>query len=135
MERFQSTVGKYPERENYKEYNDCTVVAWAECFDSSYENAHAWLKKHGRINRRGMYNKELTSALKACKKAKVKFGPYSNQNRISLSKFLQKHPKGRYYVCSRGHAYCVKDGVVYDYKEGLRRQVIFAARVYLEGEI
>lgn len=135
MEVFRSVVGKYPERDKLKEHNDCTVIAWAECFDSTYENAHAWLKKHGRRHRKGMYEKDIISALNACKKAKIKIGPYNNQNRISLSKFLQAHPKGRYFVCSRGHAYCVKDGVVYDYKEGLRRQVVFAARVYLEGEI
>jgi len=55
MEVFRSVVGKYPERDKLKEHNDCTVIAWAECFDSTYENAHAWLKKHVRRHRKGMY--------------------------------------------------------------------------------
>lgn len=43
--------------------------------------------------------------------------------------------KGKYYIVSRGHAYAVIDGVIYDYKESKRRQVIGAWRVYTKDEV
>jgi hypothetical protein len=118
-----------------KEHNDCTVKAWVNTFDCSYESAHAWLKKHGRINRRGMMGKDIHKALESCKKAKIKIGPYGRTERINLRAFCEKHNKGRYYILVRGHALSVRDGVVHDYYDGPRRYVTFAARVYLEGEI
>ena len=117
------------------EHNDCTVKAWSNVFDCPYQNAHTWLKAHGRRNRIGLYEKEIRRALDACKKALVKYGPYSTDNRITVSAFCKKHPKGRFYVCSNGHAFCIKDGIVYDHHHGPRRQIKFAARVYLEGEL
>lgn len=118
-----------------RESNDCTVMAWSNCFDAPYLHAHTWLSRYGRLPRRGMSKTELIVALDSCKKSKVRKGPYSRDNRISLSRFCKKHNTGRYYVLVRGHALCVKDGVVYDWYHGPRRQVTFAARVYLEGEL
>ena len=118
-----------------KETNDCTVHAWSYCFDAPYEACRQWLAKFGRKPRRGPTLTQLKEALASCKKAKVKVGPYSKNNRITLAKFIKQHPKGRYFVVVRGHALCVKDGVVYDHSEKPNRQVVFAARVYLEGEV
>lgn len=117
-----------------KEKNDCTVKAWVNVFDCSYVAAHSWLKRFGRRDGRGMMPKDLKRALAACKKAKVKLGPYSRSRRITVSQFIKAHPVGRYYVANRDHAFCVKDGVVHDWQFGPRRQITFAARVYLEGE-
>lgn len=117
------------------EHNDCTVKAWVNVFDAPYKNAHTWLRAHGRPNRKGMMQKDIKRALESCKRARVKFGPYSRSNRITVSAFCKKHPKGRFYVCHPGHAFAIKDGVVYDHHHGPRRQITFAARVYLEGEL
>lgn len=117
-----------------RENNDCTVRAWCNVFDCDYVAAHTWLKKHGRRNGKGMLREQTKNALKACKKAKIKFGPYDKNRRITVSQFLKSHPTGRYYVASLGHAFCIKDGVVHDYKLGPRRQITMAVRVYLEGE-
>jgi hypothetical protein len=113
---------------------DCTVRAWVNCFDAPYASSHAWMKKHGRRNNKGMTYDEVVNALKACKKAKIRIGPYSYKNRITVKQFCAKHSVGRYYVLSKGHAYCIKNGVVHDYKYGGGRQITMAARVYLEGE-
>lgn len=116
------------------ETNDCTVMAWSNLFDASYEKSHAFLAKHGRVRRRGMTKSSILKAFESVKKAKVAKGPYSRDNRITLSAFCKKHPIGRYYVLVFGHALVVKDGVVYDWKHGPRRQVTHATRIYLEGE-
>lgn len=118
----------------FRERSDCTVMAWSNCFDAEYSASHAWMKKHGRKDRKGMNNLHIRQALENVEKAKVKIGPYSRKNRITLKRFCEEHPVGRYYILVRGHALCVKDGVVYDHSEKPRRQVIFAARIYLEGE-
>lgn len=135
MERIGWSEEHISSSKNFKETNDCTVLAWAHCFDCEYDKAHAWLKRFGRKNRHGMKVSEIQDALKACSRAKTKIGPYSRSNTITLNRFTKLHPKGRYYVLVRGHAICVKDGIVYDYKDGPRRIVHFACRVYLEGEI
>lgn len=117
------------------ERNDCTVIAWCNVFDCDYKAAHAWLKRFGRRNNTGMLPSKLKEALSSCKKAKVKFGPYSKSRRITVAAFCKNHPVGRYYVANRDHAFCIKDGVVYDWLHGPRRQITLAARVYLEGEL
>jgi hypothetical protein len=115
------------------ETNDCTVKAFAVVFDTTYEKAHAHLKKNcGRQNRKGIHAREVIPP--SLKKTKYKVGPYSKTNRITLKNFLEKHNQGRFYVLIRGHAFAVVDGVLYDYKEGLRRQVTWAMRVYLEDK-
>lgn len=119
----------------HKEDNDCTVIAWSNCFDACYKDSLVWMRKHGRLPRRGMKRKQIEAALKACRRSKIKFGPYTRDNRISVSQFIKKHPVGRYYVLVSRHALCIKDGIIHDYKYGPRRQITFAARVYLEGEI
>ena len=117
------------------EENDCTVRAWCNVFDAPYSNAHTWFKKFGRQNKRGMTRKQITTALEACKKAKIKKGPYDKNNRITVKQFLKKHSVGRFYVASSGHAFCIKNGVVHDWKYGPGRQITLAFRVYLEGEV
>lgn len=136
MERIGWSEEHLSSSKKFREHNDCCVLAWANTFDCEYEKAHAWMKRFGRNNRRGVYAKDVKAALKGCTKAKIKFGPYGSEVQgITLNQFTKRHPVGRYYVLVRGHALCVKDGVVYDYKDGPRRLVVFAARVYLEGEL
>lgn len=115
--------------------SDCTVRAWANCFDAPYENAYIWMKNHGRKRNKGMTLDEIKRALNSCKKAKIKFGPYGKKERITVKQFCTKHPVGRYYICSKGHAFCIKNGIVHDYYYGPGRWITFAARVYLEGEV
>lgn len=122
-------------RRQLGEINDCTVTAWAKVFDCPYSKAHFYMKRFGRHHRKGMTRKQIKNAFDSVKKAKIKEGPYSASNRICVSHFCKNHPKGRYYVLVRGHAFAIIDGVVYDYYDGPRRQITYAVRVYLEKDI
>lgn len=53
---FINILSKYRDiRKQYNEINDCTVVAFAEVFNTSYEKAHRHLKLHcGRVSRKGI---------------------------------------------------------------------------------
>lgn len=116
------------------EWNDCTVKAFAKVFNTTYEKAHSHLKNAcSRQNKCGIHSSKVLP--QSLKKTKHKVGPYTTANRIQLKKFCEKHPKGRYYVALCGHAIAVIDGVVYDHSDRPRRQVTWAMRVYLEGEV
>lgn len=116
------------------EYNDCTVKAFAKVFNTTYEKAHKHLKNS--CNRKDKCGIRSSMVLpQSLKKTKFKVGPYTRDNRIQLKKFCEKHPKGRFYVALCGHAIAIIDGVVYDHSDRPRRQVTWAMRVYLEGEI
>lgn len=117
-------------RDGMGDRNACVVIAWAEIFGCSFEKAFAYLQDHGRKYRRGMFNKDIESAMRNVVSFKVEKLPYSEDNRVSITKFVKNHPVGRYFVLVRGHALCIKDGVVFD-NIGMtnRRQVIGAWKI------
>lgn len=122
--------------EYHKEHNDCTVKAFAIAFDTSYDKAHAFLKaKCGRQNRKGLrVRQHLPMKLKKTKTEIVEDVFFDTEcgGPITLNAFCKKYPKGRFYVTVRGHALAVVDGVVYDWKHGLKRKVLYAFQVFLE---
>jgi hypothetical protein len=118
-----------------KDGNCCTVVALMVVMGCSFEDAQWWMKhKAGRKHGRGLLRKDQDRAFSAMKNTKVVNGPYTIQNRITLNQFLKKHPVGRFYCCSRGHAFAIIDGVVYDHQNKPRRQITYAKRIYRKGE-
>ena len=113
-----------------KENNDCTVKALALALNTSYAKAHAHLKRFcGRPDRKGIVSRDVLP--QSFKNTKHRVGPYTIRNKVTLKKFCELHPQGRYYVSVRGHAIAVVDGVVYDHSDRPRRQVTFAIRVYV----
>lgn len=112
------------------ERSDCSVLAWAKAFNCTYEQAHKYLKRHGRKNRRGSTLDILEDCFNGVKKRPIKKGPYTRKNRITVNQFLKRHPKGNYYVVVRKHAFAIVDGIIQDWKEGKRRQITSAWRVY-----
>lgn len=113
-----------------KEYNDCTVKAFAITLNTSYAKAHSHLKRFcGRPNGKGIVSREVIP--QSLKNTKHRVGPYTRENKVTLKKFCELHPQGRYYVSVRGHAVAIVDGVVYDHSDRPRRQVTFAIRVYV----
>lgn len=118
----------------HKEKSDCTVKALALAYGTSYDWAHAVLKAYGRQRGKGLYTHQVFPQVFKDMEIKHKIGPYTRKERISLKKFCEKHPKGRYVVCSSGHAMAVVDGVVYDWGDKPRRLVVWAVRIHKEGE-
>jgi len=60
---------------------------------------------------------------------RVTLGPYTIANKITISRFCKKHPKGKFYVCVRGHALAILDGVPSD-NTSTRKFVCAAWRIY-----
>lgn len=128
---YMTTDPDWDEVKKNKDKNACTVIALAKVMDSDYPTCYKFMASQGRKHGRGMYDDDVDKAFLSMKNTKVVKGPYSLTNRITVSKFIEKHPVGRFFVCSRGHAFAIIDGIVHDYKRGDRRQIKLAWRVYL----
>lgn len=110
------------------EDNDCTVRALSNATGSTYEYAHAHLKRFGRENKVGMKIVPLYNAYKAA--GLDLHGVYGTTRTalvladntedsaakpgITLAKLLPTL-KGSYIVIVTGHAFAVKDGKITDY--------------------
>ena len=118
-----------------KDTNSCTVVTLSCVTGNTWEQCNQYLRKYGRRYRKGMFRHQQEEAFKGFTKFVVKESPYSNSNRITIGQFVKKHPVGKFYCCSRGHAFAIIDGVLYDHSDKLRRQITFAYRFYTLEEV
>lgn len=116
--------------------NCCTVLALSVVTGRTFKECHDFLALFGRVKNKGMFESQIERAFSSkMKHFYFKKGCYTREDSITLNQFIRKHPEGRYYILSRGHAYAVIDGIIYDYKESMRRKVISAWRVYTKEEI
>lgn len=117
-------------RWRFGEKNDCTVIAFAIIFNMSYDDAHHHLKeKCGRKNGKGLM--DITTIPSSLFDIKHEIIPFiKDGKKITLGRFIKENPVGKYYVCVRGHALAVVDGVVYDYYYGPKRKVEWIMKVY-----
>lgn len=114
------------------ESNDCSVRATSLALNKPYNEVHATFSKHGRRVGKGVNIITLLSVLKELTKDTVKIVSSDIVRRESLAKFIKTHPKGRYVICKRGHAFAVIDGVAHDAHPsgcGSRSIVKFAYKV------
>jgi hypothetical protein len=91
------------------EKSDCVIRAYAIAKQIPYAEAHQIFEKAGRKNNHGTSLNTVSSV----------FGV--NEQRVgelwkglTLKKFLMWHNVGTYLVFNRNHAFCIKDGVVFD---------------------
>jgi len=110
--------------------NSCSVLALAEAFEISYDQAYTYAKDvWGRLKRKGVITGRIidtfNSGLKVLDKKIVDSKPitkYRQPNgkivnrRMRISTFIKEHPKGTYYILVKGHALVIKNGVMYDVK-------------------
>lgn len=109
------------------ETKDCTVRALANASNMLYHEAHEILKKHGRKDRHGCFDRHWTPAYLEsgfiCKGAfgttikAVHFARDFNVPQykgMNLKKAMQVFSEGRYIFMIRGHAMAVIDGELID---------------------
>ena len=82
---------------------DCAVRAYAIVKQIPYLEAHQLFEKAGRKPRHKT-NIEIYANL----------GIRFCSSYITLKQFIKEHPKGSFYMCKRGHAFAVQDGIVFD---------------------
>jgi hypothetical protein len=120
--------------ENFsKENKDCVVRAFSVVLGRSYEEIHAACKMHGRKSGCGTtgHTQELVAEEYDMKKVPLSVLTCGTQFNPTLQQFINAHPRGRYYLTRRGHAFAVIDGVVHDWMRGTgaRSRIIRAYQV------
>jgi hypothetical protein len=96
------------------EKNDCTVRALANITNISYTQAHNLLKDFSGRKDRNPHWPKFYAILSQLPNWKIRI-PASSCN-LTISQFVKKHPKGRFY-CFTGsprikHAFTIVDGIV-----------------------
>ena len=118
------------QRERYRENNDCTVKAHAGAFNISYGRAHRQLAKAGRRHRKGASLSDMAKAIEmqtGTPYASVirELGKNRKDERMSIKRFCQTHPKGVYIIASARHAICVRNGKLIDWTaDGPQRRIV-----------
>jgi hypothetical protein len=93
-----------------KDYNDCTIRALALSAGIKYDVAHKIGRDAGRKDKKGIISDYL---IDEAKKNGLKFFKRV-RSQITISKFIKRNPKGKFYCKSRGHAFAIIDGVIFD---------------------
>jgi len=104
--------------ERYKDKNFCTVAALALSLDWSYGKAHRHMKSYGRRQRCGMRQTEWLPAITdAVNKEGKSIRELSDNalNGMTIGRFAKVMAVGTYYVQVRGHALCIRNGVLHDW--------------------
>jgi hypothetical protein len=103
-----------------KDNNNCTIVALSTAAGIPYTEAYQIGKVAGRKHGRGFYTARLMQFAKrrGIAHRKIKTGG------MTIQKFLQKHPVGRFVVNRRGHAFAIIDGIIYDHLQNTPLQRI-----------
>jgi hypothetical protein len=103
------------------DHNDCTVRAFAIAAQVDHETSRKRFEDAGRKRGKGA---------DAFVMARVIGRAPDEHPRITLVRWLQAHPLGRWMLCSKSHALAVVDGVVNDLNDYQPRcRVMFAWRI------
>ncbi len=107
-------ISANPRPSDLYESNDCTVRATSLAVNLPYNVAHKIFKLHGRKDRQGVTLATLIAVLIDVTKNNMQIVASHAIRRETLASFIKTHPKGRYVVIKRGHAFAVIDGVAHD---------------------
>ena len=133
MEKNSARYSSVRPTEFSRENKDCVVRAFSIVLNRSYGEIHGACKRHGRKDSDGTKGCTQDAVAEEYSMEKVPLSDITcgNQFHPTLQQFINSHPKGRYYLTRRGHAFAVIDGVVHDWNRGTgsRSRIIRAFRV------
>lgn len=115
--------------ERFGEKNCCTVVAISIVMNISFIKSQKHLFECcGRVKGKGVTLDNIKKLHGSFKNYKTTVFDFSGQY-VTLRKFCEENPQGRFFVLVRGHALAVVDGVVYDHSDKPRRVVKWVMKV------
>ena len=115
-----------------KDTNNCTVVAIANAFNISYLIADEILNKAGRKRKKGFHVHILMKYIRENTNLKYKKIPL--KKKITIRRFLEQNPIGRFVCVRRGHAFAVICGEVHDHSDtNKERQMIYSVYQILKA--
>ena len=122
------------------EHNDrncCSVVALAISAGWSYENAWSSMRTAGRKKGRGA---TVRTSIEALENSKIKHEILDMNDmhdirremdgkRLTTNQFAKMFNKGTYQVMIRGHIFAMIDGVVHDFENSGKHEVLCAIKI------
>lgn len=101
-----------------KETNDCTVRAFANALNISYEDAHQFMSQYcGRRRGKGIKGSVLKALFETKKdviRKRFGVGIWDVNNVNTINNLIKNKPNGTYYVLVRSHATAVVKGRLID---------------------
>lgn len=140
MERIDNYQWFKADRDAHNETKDCVVVSIATAFDVPYTDAMVFCRAFlGRKHRKGTPYRNsirIDRFAPAGSIEPMRFKIDGRKKNITVGKFCERYPKGRFILMVNGHCLSVIDGVCYDHTDKPRRHVEIAYRVTgtLNGE-
>jgi hypothetical protein len=114
------------------ERNDCTIRAVATIGKLDYKAVHKVFKIAGRKDNHGisfyLHAQEIFGALELFT-YKIR-----QKKKVTVKKFIKRHPKGRFLCHKRSHLFCVIDGQAFDCRS-LNDRIINAWQIRLKEEL
>lgn len=113
----QSCKKVWGECDNPKMKNACTVVALSMVTGIPVHKSLKIMDKAGRKEGYGFYSDAFFREYPVV--AGHKFIPIlgKKDRKVNVERFIKKYPTGTYYVATPGHAFMIRDGVVFDHTE------------------
>jgi hypothetical protein len=111
---------------NIIDTNNCSVIALAIAFNIHYRIADEISNNAGRKRNKGFHIHKLMEYIK--RETNLKFKKIRLENKITIRKFLEKNPIGRFIVVRNHHAFAVICGEIHDMVEtNTERQMVYQA--------
>lgn len=101
-------------REYSDERNDCTVRATSLALNKPYKEIHKAFSDKGRRWGKGVNLATLETVLTGFVGNTLETHRHWQHGRLTLKRFIDYHPTGKWVVIKRGHAFAVIDGVAHD---------------------
>jgi hypothetical protein len=112
------------ENSSIRDTNYCTIRSIAIAFKIPFEEAYLIGKEAGRKHGQGFYLCILMNFLKRNTRynnfKRVKLNP----NGITIRRFLENNPIGKFICGRRGHAFSIIHGEIQDLADNTERQII-----------
>lgn len=106
-----------------KDTKNCTIRALSISCGISYKQADEIGTLAGRQRNKGFYSEKL---MKEATKHGITYKRKVFIPKISVKKFIQTYPKGRFFCVRRGHAFTFIEGTIYDNVKTSSRHMISA---------
>jgi hypothetical protein len=131
MTTIQSQIVRADANSGITDRNNCTVCALSNVSGISYHEAHLITHAAGRKMRKGFKTVVLMKHIQENQdNYRLVFKEIMNQDKtttpgvwvsrfakkgMTIAKFIQQNPTGRFYVRRSGHAFAIINGVVHDH--------------------
>lgn len=104
----------------HNDSNFCTVIGLALLAEISFDEAHLFMEKAGRINNRGADVDEIMHGFKI---AGLDVELKNLEKRFTVRKAPMVLPKGKYLLITCNHVVAMNNGIVQDFSKGSLRRV------------